>query len=199
VPGSGWQQGPDRAYDLITPLELDAMPGVEDLAQAAALFGVELAEVERAARRVRPLVHASGHQVWSTRQLARQIVKDRAGRPLTRDQALAVRELAARVGIRKAAKKSGRGVSSIYGSWRKYGIPPLTDRQNRGGNGGAVLDRDQAEAMVRYLAEHGPDKTAAKFSIARQGVYRTLKRYGIRPPIGRGAPGRPRPRAREAA
>ena len=66
--------------------------GVPDLEQAAAILDVAVAEVEKASRRVRPWVHADGVTTfWSLAQLQRQVDRDRARQPLTRELAKAAR------------------------------------------------------------------------------------------------------------
>jgi hypothetical protein len=183
----------------------DGPIGVPDLAEAAALLQLDLDEVTLAAELVRPWLHHDGSTLfWSLRQLARQVARDRrsgrhsqrrhprpehirdkaTGPLLTKDQAVAARKLAGQVGIVAAARQLDVTTGTLYRTWDRHGIPAMHGRP--AGHRTRIIDREQAEAMVVYLAAHGPDKTAAHFGIARGTIYKTLQRHGIDPPLGKG-------------
>jgi hypothetical protein len=68
-------------------------------------------------------------------------------------------------------------------------------RPNRGGRGRELFrTRAQAEQMATYLAEHGPRATVQKYSCHRSTLYKTLERFQLPPPVGKGGPGIPRPK-----
>jgi transcriptional regulator of acetoin/glycerol metabolism len=107
---------------------------------------------------------------------------------LTRDQAIAARYMAGRVGIIRTAERLKVSKSTLYRSWAKHGIPTLTDHPRRS------WDRAKALKLAQVLAEHGPEATAENCGMSRSGVYLVLRRFDIPPPVGKGGPGRSRPR-----
>jgi len=119
----------------------------------------------------------------------------RRGDPALNDeQARASRELAERIGAVRAAAHFNVSTGTMYRTWSRAGLPTLTGRKHRqrvftASRSGRSTGVDY---MARYLAEHGPDATAAHFGCGRSTIYRALERYNITPPIGKGAPGRPR-------
>jgi hypothetical protein len=131
MPTTGWTRtNPEPAYELITPLELDAVPGVTELEQAAHLFKVPLRDVARAAEHVTPWTHVTGYPVWSTRQLARWIVQHPArkssprpgARKLTPEQVEAAAIRAREIGIVPVAEELGVSRSTLIACWRRYGV-----------------------------------------------------------------------------
>jgi hypothetical protein len=206
--GGGYSPKHDPATALHSgPWFAERPFAVPRLEEAADLLQVPLWETLAAAEHVTPYLAQDKTQLWSLRQLARQIVRTRislgmapdappgprklGGRGgtqpfLTQSMAEAAVERARQIGVQAAAQDLGVSSSCLRATWHRLGISGpgpgyyAKERPHK-----RALTREQAEAAVQRAMEIGRDRTAEELGINRSSLTSSWNRYGIQGP-GRG-------------
>ena len=112
---------------------------------------------------------------------------DRGSRPiLDRDQAVAARDRARRIGTRPAARELGVGATTLRRSWLRFGIEPPGPPQWFVAHPHArALTREQAAAALERALEVGRDQVAEELGVTRWTLTKNWHYWNLQGP-GRG-------------